>query len=724
MAFLAELKRRNVFRVGIAYAVLAWVVIQVTDTVAPVLKMPDWTLTLVVWIGIIGFPFALLFAWAFELTPEGLKRDHEVDRSSSITNVTGRKLDFVIIGLLATAVVFFVVHDYVLQGKAGDEAAAVDAASGGAKGRKSYDSIAVLPFVNMSNDPDQAYLSDGLAEELLNLLARINGLKVAARTSSFAFRGKEQDIRTIGDTLKVSTVLEGSVRKSGDRIRITAQLIDVANGYHLWSETFDRKLTDIFEIQDEISAAIVEALRVHLDAGLATATRVTNMAAYDLYLQGRHLRREPGAGNTRKALDLFRQATDADPEFAAAWAAQAAAVILLREDQYRGEIPAAEAFALAQSNIERALALDPLLADAYVSQSMLDWDRYRFDEALASIDKAIAINPNLADAHKQRAIVLQTLGRVRDAKHALDTAAGLDPLDWTVPMNSARLAFMFRDGAYLSEVLQRLQGRLADGGSAEEQEAIERLRMMDLSYCLTERSPAKAYERLKAAGAESVDRNFLAGVKFDRLKQIDDDAFDGQRNPDLLRMFLAVAMDQQKRAQQIYDSWTPERQAVPIALEALSLLQMNRGDCAAALASLDRAHGGKVLIYGQLPPGEDRSNSNLALNRVHCLRRLGRRAEGDPIMDAVRPYIETLRQNADHGYMLLDAKFRLLDGDRDGALETLERGAEAGELVWSNFADPVLRDLADEPRYVALKKNLDTFIDAERAKLGWPPATF
>jgi hypothetical protein len=185
-----------------------------------------------------------------------------------------------------------------------------------------------------------------------------------------------------------------------------------------------------------------------------------------------------------------------------------------------------------------------------------------------------------------------------------------------------------------------------------------------------------------------------------------------------------VSMDQQKRAQQIYDSWTPERQAVPIALEGLSLLQMNRGDCEAALASLERAHGGKVPIYGQIPPSAQRANSNLALNRVHCLRRLGRRAEADPIMDAVRPYIETLRQNAERGYMLLDAKFRLLDGDRDGALDTLERGSEAGDLSWSDFADPVLRDLSDQPRYVALKKKLDTFINAERAKLGWPPATF
>jgi len=722
MALLAELRRRNVFRVAAAYAVLAWVVIQVTDTVAPVLKMPDWTLTLVVWIGIIGFPFALFLAWAFELTPEGLKREHEVDRSSSITSVTGRKLDFAIIGLLAVAVVFLVMDNYVLKDDSADETDAANAVSGAAAGRASYDSIAVLPFVNMSNDPEQAYLSDGLAEELLNVLARINGLKVAARTSSFAFRDKEQDIRKIGDTLKVSTVLEGSVRKSGDRIRITAQLIDVADGYHLWSETYDRELTDIFQIQDEISAAIVEALRVHLDAGPATATRVTNMAAYDLYLQGRHLRREPRAGNTRKALDLFRQATDADPEFAAAWAAQAAAVLLLRETQYRGEIPTAEAFALAQSNIDRALALDPLLADAYVSQSMLHWERYRFDESLASVDKAIAINPNLADAHKQRSIVLQTLGRIRDAKHALDVAAGLDPLDWTVTMGAIRMGGAYNDDAYLAEVQQRLQERLANENSEQGQSAMERLTLM--RYGLTEPSLAKVYQRFAASAADPVVGDMLSGLKMEGLKQIDEKDFEHERNPDLNRMFFAVYMDQQERAQQIYDSQTPERQAVPIALEGLSLLQMNRGDCAAALATLDRAHGGKVPIYGQVPPSDPRANSNLALNRVHCLRRLGRQAEADRIMDAVRPYIETLRRNADRGYMLLDAKFRLLDGDKDGALGTLEKGAPAVDFSWIYFADPVLRDLADEPRYIALKKKLDTFIDAERAKLGWPPATF
>jgi TolB-like protein len=481
MSFFAELKRRNVVRVGIAYGVLAWVVIQVTDTVAPALKLPDWTLPLVVWIGIIGLPFALFLSWAFELTPEGLKREHEVDRSQSMSRTTGRRIDFVIIGLLAVAVVFMVVDNYVLKEATETDAVASDQATAPVTPGPIHDSIAVLPFLNMSNDAEQDYLSDGLAEELLNLLARIKGLKVAARTSSFAFRGQEQDIRKIGEALGVSTVLEGSVRKSGSRLRITAQLISVDDGYHLWSEAFDRELTDIFQIQDEISAAIVSALRFHLDAPATAGARTSNLAAYDLYPQGQHEFRQVSGESRRKALELLRKASEADPEFAAAWAAQAAAVIDLRETQFQSGIPAAEAFSLAEFNIKRALELDPQLPEAHVAQGMLHWDRYQFDEALASIDKAIAINPNLAEAHRERALVLQTLGRIGEAKQALTTATELDPLDQTVLARAAQVGMVYGDDAYLEELEQRITNRPVDDEPERRQEMLDMLARFELA---------------------------------------------------------------------------------------------------------------------------------------------------------------------------------------------------------------------------------------------------
>jgi TolB-like protein len=271
MGLFEELKRRNVFRVGTAYLLFAWIIIQATDTIGPVLTLPAWTLALVVWISIIGFPVAIFFAWAFELTPQGIKAEKDVDRSQSITPDTGRKINYVVIALLLIAIAFLVGKDFI--GDDGSETGAmtesvVDATSNGGQG---FESIGVLPFVNMSDDSAQEYFSDGISEEILNALAKLKSLQVAARTSSFAFKGQNQDITDIGSQLNVDTVLEGSVRKSGTKIRITAQLIEVKSGYHLWSETYDRELTDIFAVQDEITAAIVDALLLHFDTGESVA---------------------------------------------------------------------------------------------------------------------------------------------------------------------------------------------------------------------------------------------------------------------------------------------------------------------------------------------------------------------------------------------------------------------------------------------------------------------
>ncbi|HSD69977.1 MAG TPA: hypothetical protein VLB07_10505, partial [Woeseiaceae bacterium] len=345
MGLFDELKRRNVFRVGAAYLLFAWVIIQVTDTVGPALHLPDWTLALVTWISIVGFPLVVFFAWAFELTPEGIKQEKDVDRSQSVTGQTGRKINHVVIALLLVAVAILVGKEFV-----GDEDAATGTGSVAGSGDQGFDSIGVLPFVNMSGDPAQEYFSDGISEELLNALAKLKKLQVAARTSSFAFKGRNEPIKNIGAELNVDTVLEGSVRKSGTKIRITAQLIEVENGYHLWSETYDRELTDIFAVQDEITAAIVDALLLHFDTGESAdvaKTHATSISAYDAYLQGRHHYNSLEPDSMREALDSFRAATDTDPNFAAAWAARATTVIALREDAFTEGIPREESVLLA-----------------------------------------------------------------------------------------------------------------------------------------------------------------------------------------------------------------------------------------------------------------------------------------------------------------------------------------------------------------------------------------
>jgi TolB-like protein len=247
--FFEELKRRNVFRVAIAYIVVAWLVLQVADVVLPTFQTPDWVMPAFTFLLALGFPVALTFAWAYEMTPEGIKREKEVDRSQSITRNTGRKLDFIIIGVLVVAIAFLAYDEFVIE-PAQEEArtTANSEASEVIETDIPEMSVAVLPFVNMSADPDQEYFSDGISEELLNQLVKIRGLQVAGRTSSFAFKGRNEDLRSIADQLNVAHILEGSVRKAGDRVRITAQLVKASDGYHLWSETYDRDLSDIFAI--------------------------------------------------------------------------------------------------------------------------------------------------------------------------------------------------------------------------------------------------------------------------------------------------------------------------------------------------------------------------------------------------------------------------------------------------------------------------------------------
>jgi TolB-like protein len=319
--FFAELNRRNVSKVALVYIIAGWLTMQVVDVMFPALQLPEWLTSAVAALLIIGFPFALIFAWAFELTPDGIKREKDVDRSKSITPQTGQKLNHVALVILTIAVSFLLVDKFVLESGQPPIQEPVATAP------DEKPSIAVLPFVNMSDDRDNEYFSDGLSEELLNLLAKIPQLHVAGRTSSFKFKGTNEDLRVIGEALNVRHVLEGSVRKSGSRLRITAQLIDTNNGYHLWSDTYDRDLTDIFAIQDEIAGHVVEELRAHLlGAEVAMTDQGTsNIEAYNEFLRGRYLLEHTSPENLASAVAAYEKAIALDPNFARAYAGLAIA---------------------------------------------------------------------------------------------------------------------------------------------------------------------------------------------------------------------------------------------------------------------------------------------------------------------------------------------------------------------------------------------------------------
>jgi len=444
MSLISELKRRNVIRVALLYLVAAWVILQVAELLFDVLKLPDWTSRLVLGLLILGFPLSLIFSWVYELTPEGLKREHEIDRNQSITHATARKLDVMVGVLLVVAIGMLVFDRYVERKPAQVTADAQTAAPSVAppRARSGPASIAVLPFVNMSDDKANDYFSDGLSEELLNVLAKVQGLRVIARTSSFAFKGKDATIADVAKALGVDHVLEGSVRKSGDRVRITAQLIRTADSSHLWSETYDRTLQDVFAIQDEISGEVVDALKVRLldqNASNAEVGGTTNARAYEAYLQGLYSANQGEREATlRKALAEFDQAIAEDPNYARAHAGRARTLGSLASNGYE---PFESGFGSAREAAERAIALEPEVAEAWLR---LAYITYVVDldiaKARGQYDRALALDPGSADIQGIYSQFVLGIGQTEKAIEAGSKAVQLDPI---APRPHVALSFAY-----------------------------------------------------------------------------------------------------------------------------------------------------------------------------------------------------------------------------------------------------------------------------------------
>ncbi len=454
-----ELKRRNVVRVAVAYAIAAWLLIEITATTFPILKLPDWSVTLVTVLVLIGFPLALILAWAFELTPEGIKKEEDVDRSESITHITGRKLDFVIIGVLAIAVAYFVVEKFIWPDELAPESQ-IDASI--TVPQEIDKSIAVLPFVNMSDDPGNEYFSDGISEEILNLLAKVPEMRVTSRSSAFSFKGQNLDVPTMAARLNVAHVLEGSVRKSGNQLRITAQLIEVVTDTHLWSATYDRELKNVFAIQDEIAAAVVDGLKITLLGKELKATE-TNPEAYALYLQGRHFINQGTEESHKQAETLLKQALAIDSGFAPAWTALGD---LYERQIGMGRLPFDEGAELARHTIQKALAIDPQYGRAYAVlaevEMFYDWD---FAAAFQHLQQALALNSGDAFILVIAARLNTILGRLDEGIDLIQQSIALDPV---APEGHYRLGRTLYEANRLEEAAVSLQMALSlmPGGRA------------------------------------------------------------------------------------------------------------------------------------------------------------------------------------------------------------------------------------------------------------------
>jgi adenylate cyclase len=425
MSILAELKRRNVLRVAAAYLVAAWLVIQVVETIAPSFGFGDAAVRIVTLIAAIGLVPVLVLAWVFELTPEGIKKDRDVDKGEPGRRNAAKRLDRIILVALAVAVAYFAFDKFLLAPQqpvgAGGEAELAEAPEGSHVDR----SIAVLAFQDLSQDQDQEYLSDGIAEELLNRLARIPELRVTSRHSAFYYKGKDIRLADVARELKVSYILEGSVRKSADRVRITAQLIDTASDTQVWSETYDRDLGDIFVIQDEIAAAVAAQLSTRLLSG-APRGHQPDPQAYSLVLQARHILNRATAEAYEEAIPLVEEAAAIDPGYAVPWETLA---LVYATQAGRGLRPPEEGFRLATAMAEKALSIDPEHAPAY---ARLGWIAMTYDKDLAAtagyFERALALDPTDRSIIANAAVLLQALGRIDQATVLLEHLVVRDPV--------------------------------------------------------------------------------------------------------------------------------------------------------------------------------------------------------------------------------------------------------------------------------------------------------
>jgi len=716
-----ELKRRNVFKVGTAYAVLAWILAQITDVFLEPFGAPGWVIKTILLVLMAGFPMALFFAWAFEMTPEGIKKEKDVDRTQSITHETGQKLNLAIIFILILALGYFAFDKFMLAPERDAELVRTTEEAQGvpAETAATEKSIAVLPFVNMSDDAGNEYFSDGISEEILNSLARVKELKVAGRTSSFAFKGKNQDLRQIGDALGVEHILEGSVRKAGTKVRITAQLIQVEDGFHLWSDTYDRELDDVFAIQDEIATAILEQLKAQLLDGeqvVVTSARADS-EAYDLYLLARQRMYERTGPTLRSAADLLDQAIALDPAYAPAYAQRGIIAMLLSEGEgFYGEIPHEQADAQGKLYIDKALQLDPLLAEAWAGLGLYYYRQpgaTGAKEAIESLEKALGINPNLIDASNWLHNTLQNTGNPSEARIVMMDMVERDPLYRPGVRNTINGFIAFGQQEEALAYLEQVRPLIPNDATIKSSEASVYLSMGRLADALplvelsVELQPSNSvavldqsitliflheYDRVIESGVAWLP--MLALVQLDRLEEASILAFDrAEQQTDIQTLFayLNIAGRSEQLVSYLEDKW-PD------------------------LASLQE----DFPPYGAF-------GYNLMLDVALAYSRTGNPERLNDALQRVLLVHEQLRKEGvdNHWFDISEAAYHAMTGDLESSLNHLDDAISGGLITSSRITSewPALEPLEGDPLFEVIQARMIEHMNSEREKLGLEPAT-
>jgi len=707
--FFDELKRRNVFRVAVAYIIAGWLVMQVADVVLDGIEAPTWVMKVFLLVIALGFPLALIISWAYELTPEGIKKERDVDRTRSITPETGRKLNLITIGLIVAMLAFTVV-DRLWLDHPPQEGAAASADLPGV----SPNSIAVLAFDDLSPDGDQAYFAEGLSEELLNVLAQIPNLQVAGRTSSFAFRGQQKDLREIGELLNVAHILEGSVRKAGDRIRVTAQLVKASDGFHLYSETYDRDLVDVFAVQDEIASSISKALLTKIIGVDVKEATTTDTEAYELYLMARQRIHTRDIFNLREADTMLDRALEIDPIYAPALA-QKALVIHLMSDSLGayGDIPIAQALPVSRRYVEQALALDPDLAEAHAVNGLLLDDLDRLDEAIESLNRAVEINPNLSDAGNWLSTTLTALGRRQESRAVLEGIVERDP--------TYGPAFNNLIGSYLRQgqsdradaLIERVARIVGDNNDVHMAQG-----MIDVMMGAS----ADAVGSLRQSYEFNPNSSVLQMWYGFALLGIAD--YETLANVGLgeHRVLAYAALGDTEQALRVLGDFDLEGSFPQRTLWDIGRFFNKRGESEAFLQYVLEHYGSLDGLLTRQSVSQGWGSGYLS-ELAYAYRQ-----RGDE--DTALMLIKEMRHALDDGFedgtinwvtLFNEAEYAALSGDSAGTVEYFEKAIGSGFRIISALDSVIFSSLHDDEDFQATRQRLLELINAERASLGLPP---
>jgi len=715
-AMIAELSRRKVLRTMGAYAVAVFAILQLMDAAVEPLRLPDWVPTLVVVSVILGFPVVFVLAWFFDVTSGGIKRT--LAAGLLTRTQTTSMFAFMLVATAGLGSLFYHYYSNVFDDAIGPDA---QAAAAQREFAAPENSIAVLPFTDYSEQGNQAYFSDGIAEEILNLLAQVKGLHVAARTSSFAFREREKDIREIGRLLNVATVLEGSIRTSGNRIRMTAQLINVADGYHIWSQSYDRELTDLFAIQDDVASAISEAL-VDSFAGLSEkpASRTRNLAASEAFRTGRlhWWRRSPQ--EIQRAIELFAEALEHDPNFAPAFAAIADSMLLLSS---YGNITQVQAVERAQPMIEKALALDPESAEAFAALGLARWQIGHYDSAESSLRQAVSLNPDYVPARLWLGGLLGDQGRIPEQGAVLQEAMAIDPLNELLAINFAGNLYVRGDYEAARDLLTGLVQikpdsptllRTLSGYASGHGDLVEAWEYASRSYMLEPDSPAvigimaKAWmelgeidraEEVLRAGMEASSDNADLKTQYFQLMLIAGRLEEAERV--VSEQFGEDISDLPERFQRFYHF-------------QMGLIGILREDFVAAREQFEQS------LDPEARSGFD-GDQVFSLTMASFLNeQLGDDALASQRLEEAERAVQRARINGidDAGIYYTEAILHVLRDESEQAIEALQTAYERGwRQAWILQIDGRLDPLRNEPGFVEIRDRIAEDVSRARAEV-------